>query len=180
MNYCSHCGSNKLDFEIPEGDSFPRYVCANCETIHYQNPNMVTGAIPIWEGKVLLAKRNINPRKGFWNLPCGFLELNETVQEGAIREVKEETGVEIELDYLHTVYNLPHANQVYVIFLANMLHNRYKQTSESSEVQLFELDSIPWEDIAFSSNTFALQQYIKDLEEGFKNVHIGTFRKTLS
>ncbi len=141
---------------------------------------MVTGAIPLWDGKVMLAKRNINPRKGFWNLPCGFLELNETVEEGAIREVKEETGVDIELRYLHTVYNLPHANQVYVIFLADMLHNQYNTTAESADVQLFELDKIPWEDVAFSSNTFALQRYINDLEHGFINVHIGTFRKTFS
>ncbi len=178
MNFCSHCGSFNLEFTIPEGDSFKRYVCENCKTIHYQNPNMVTGAIPIWDGKVMLARRNINPRKGFWNLPCGFLELHETVEEGAIREVLEETGVDIELQHLHTVYNLPHANQVYVIFLANMLHDNFKTTTESSEIQLFELDEIPWEEIAFSSNSFALERYIKDLESGNKAVHLGTFRKT--
>jgi ADP-ribose pyrophosphatase YjhB (NUDIX family) len=141
---------------------------------------MVTGAIPIWHGKIMLAKRNINPRKGFWNLPCGFLELNETVEEGALREVQEETGVDIELEHLHTVYNLPHANQVYVIFLARMLHEKFSLTSESADIKLFTPGELPWEDMAFSSNTFALERYLHDLDHGFKRVHIGTFRKSFS
>ena len=178
MNFCSHCGSGELEYKIPEGDHFYRYVCPNCATIHYQNPNVVTGAIPIWNGKILLARRGIEPRKGFWNIPCGFLELNETLEEGALREVKEETGVDIELDYLHTVYNLPHANQVYMIFLAKMLHNNFIVTPESTEINLFDLDEIPWEEIAFSSNSFALKGYLTDLKVGFNRVHIGTFRKT--
>jgi ADP-ribose pyrophosphatase YjhB (NUDIX family) len=139
---------------------------------------VVTGAIPLWEGKILLARRGIEPRKGFWNLPCGFLELNETVEEGAVREVKEETGIDITLSHLQTVYNLPQANQVYVIFVAQMIHNKYLLTPESTEIKLFSTDKLPWEEIAFSSNAFALKKYIQDLKNGFKTVHLGTFRKT--
>ena len=178
MNFCSHCGSNDIHLSIPEGDTFPRYVCTKCETVHYQNPNMITGAIPVWQGKILLARRGIEPRKGFWNLPCGFLELNETVEEGAIREVKEETGIDIALHHLHTVYNLPHANQVYVIFVADMIHDNFELTPESTDIKLFKLDELPWDEIAFSSNSFALKNYIQDLKTGFKAVHLGTFRKS--
>lgn len=177
MNYCSHCGSGDLQYKVPEGDIFPRYVCCNCKIVHYQNPNMVTGAIPLWQGKILLAKRGIEPRKGFWNLPCGFLELGETIEDGAIREVKEETGIDISLKYLHTVYNLPNANQVYIIFVAEMLDDKFTLTPESTEIKLFSIDALPWEDIAFSSNSFALKRYLDDLENGFKQVHLGTFRK---
>ena len=178
MNYCSHCGSSKLEFVIPKGDQFARFVCPNCQTIHYQNPNMVVGAIPVWKNKVLLAKRNIEPRKGFWNLPCGFLEMNETVEEGAIREVFEETGSKIDLIKLHTVYNLPDANQVYLIFVATMQNDIFNPTSESSEVKLFSEHEIPWEEIAFSSNTFALTHFFDDLKTGNSKVNFGTFKKS--
>ena len=180
MNFCSNCGSDKIEFKTPIGDNANRFCCSNCETIHYQNPNVVVGAIPIWEGKIMLAKRNIEPRKGFWNLPCGFLELNETVEEGAIREVLEETGVKIKLGALQTVYNLPDAQQVYMIFTAEMISNDFKVTAESSEVKLFSKSEIPWEQIAFSSNTFALDGYFSDLEKGNKTVHFGTFKKSRS
>ena len=119
MNFCSNCGFGELDFVVPVGDNLARYYCGNCGTIHYQNPNMVVGAIALWEGKILLARRDIEPRKGFWNLPCGFLELNETVEEGAKREVLEETGALINLGPLQSVYNLPKAQQVYLIFYHN-------------------------------------------------------------
>jgi ADP-ribose pyrophosphatase YjhB (NUDIX family) len=177
MNFCSQCGSNDIHLRIPEGDTFPRYSCDMCKTVHYQNPNMITGAIPVWEGKILLARRGIEPRKGFWNLPCGFLELHETIEEGAIREVKEETGIDIALRQLHTVYNLPHANQVYIIFVAEMVHSNFILTPESTEIKLFALNELPWDEIAFSSNTYALKNYIQDLESGFNSVHLGTFRK---
>lgn len=175
MNYCSTCGSAEIEFRVPAGDQLPRYCCNNCQTVHYQNPNMVVGAIAIWNEKILLAKRNINPRKDFWNLPCGFLELNETVEQGAIREVKEETGVDVTLTHLHTIYNLPRAQQVYMIFVAEMLHQNFEINEESSEIKLFTLDEIPWSEIAFSSNTFAIERYIVDLKNGFKKVHFGTF-----
>ncbi len=179
MNFCSHCGSDALAYKIPPGDQLPRYICTQCDRVHYQNPKMVTGAIPVLGDKILLARRGIEPRKGFWNLPCGFLELNETLEEGAVREVKEETGVDISLSYLHTVYNLPHANQVYIIFLAQVLNQNFTVNTESTEIKLFDFQDIPWDEIAFSSNTFAIKGYLSDLENGFNGVHLGTFRKSL-
>ena len=176
MNYCSNCGSDQIAIRVPTGDHLQRFICTNCETIHYQNPNMVVGAIPVFEGNILLAKRNIHPRKGFWNLPCGFLENDETVQEGAVREVLEETGAMIELGELHTVFNLPNVNQVYMIFQATMLNDHITTTAESIEVQLFDPKTIPWNDLAFESNIFALQRYMEDLEHGFAKTHFGTYR----
>ncbi len=138
---------------------------------------MVVGAICSYQNKLLLAKRNIEPRKGYWNLPCGFLENGETVQEGAVREVKEETGASIDLGPLHTVYNLPHAKQVYLIFRAEMHSDFIEETTESAEVKLIDIEDIPWAEMAFESNVFALKKYIEDLENGFGHVHIGTLNK---
>ena len=144
--------------------------------IHYTNPNMVVGCIIIKDGKILLAKRGIEPRLGYWNLPCGFLENDETIQQGAKREVYEETGAIVELDNLHTVYNLPHANQVYLIFKATITDGHLKTTLESTEIEFYALDEIPWEEIAFSSNSFAIKKYIEHGWED-KTTHIGSFFK---
>lgn len=154
----------------------PRYVCASCERIHYSNPNMVVGCLIEYKGKLLLARRAIEPRKGYWNLPCGYLENEETIQQGAVREVYEETGASVDLGNLHTVYNLPHANQVYLIFKARMQGDHFQTTFESSEVALFDPQDIPWDEIAFSSNSFALKKY---LEYGWEDTttHIGSYFK---
>ena len=175
MNYCSHCGSKNLKRSIPQDDNRLRYVCADCDTIHYENPNMVVGCLPVYHGKILLAKRSIEPRKGFWNLPCGFLENGETVQEGALREVEEETGVQVTLKHLHTIYNLPHAKQVYLIFLAEMTNTNFHPTTESEEVALFAPEDIPWKEMAFSSSAFAINKYLESPQES--STHFGTFYK---
>jgi len=175
MNYCAHCGSKKLRRSVPEGDNRLRYVCLDCTTIHYENPNMVVGCLPVYQGKILLAKRSIEPRKGFWNLPCGFLENGETVQDGALREVLEETGVSVILKHLHTIYNLPHAQQVYLIFLAEMKDVNFHPTSESEDVALFAPEDIPWKDMAFSSSAFAINKYLEAPDD--RKTHFGTFYK---
>lgn len=131
------------------------------------------GTLSLQEDRVLLAKRSIEPRKDLWNLPCGFLEIGETVEEGARRETLEETAAQVRLIRLHVVYNLPHARQVYMIFLAEMLSEHKEKTSESSMVQLFKKDEIPWEEIAFSSTAFALKKYFED--PGYQGVHFGTY-----
>lgn len=179
MNFCSNCGSSDLSFIIPEGDSFPRYCCQNCNTIHYQNPRVIVGCIPVWNGKILLGKRAIEPRKGLWNLPAGFMENGETAEDGAAREVFEETKANVKVLRLHTVFSLPQFNQVYLHFLAEMEDGKYAEsTSESLEVKLFEPDEIPWDEIAFESSTFALKNYLKDPEN--ISVHIGSYIKELS
>jgi ADP-ribose pyrophosphatase YjhB (NUDIX family) len=176
MNYCSHCGSDQLEEIIPEGDNRKRLVCANCGHIHYSNPNMVVGCLPVYKGKILLARRDIEPRKGLWNLPCGFLENEETVEQGAIREVLEETGAEVKLLHLHTVYNLPNAQQVYLIFLAEMTSDIFLQTTtESSEVGLFAPEDIPWKEMAFSSSAFAIERYLAN--KNTTETHFGTYYK---
>lgn len=148
-----------------------------CSVVHYQNPKMITGCLVVKDDKVLLAKRNIEPRKGYWNLPCGFLENNETVEQGAIRETWEECLAKVEIDRLHCVYDLVGVHQVYLIFLAEMTHQSFGPTPESSEVAFFEIDQIPWHDIAFTSTTFALEKWIESRKSSNYEVYMGSFHK---
>ncbi len=138
---------------------------------------MVVGCLIVKDGSIMLARRGIEPRKGYWNLPCGFLENEETVQQGAKREVYEETGATVKLGPLHMVYNLPHANQVYLIFLAEMEDSHYHLTEESTEIKFFHPDEIPWDDIAFSSNAYALKKYIEFGEGNPHATYIGSYFK---
>jgi ADP-ribose pyrophosphatase YjhB (NUDIX family) len=177
MNFCPHCGSSELIIRIPEGDHKERWVCTQCESIHYVNPKIIVGCLPLWEGKVMIAKRGIEPRFGLWNLPCGFMETNETVEAGAVREVLEETGSEVELLRLHTVYNLLHEHQVYLIFLANMKSDHFQTTLESTEIGLFTEETVPWSEMAFNSSTFALRNYFEDVRTGNSAVHFGTYKR---
>jgi len=177
MNFCPQCGSSELLFQIPEGDHKERCICTQCRIIHYVNPKIIVGCLPIWEGKVMIAKRGIQPRLGLWNLPCGFMETHETVETGAVREVFEETGSEVELLRLHTVYNLLHEHQVYLIFLANMKSDYFETTFESTEINLFTEESAPWSEMAFNSSTFALQNYFDDIRTGNTQVHFGTYQQ---
>lgn len=151
-----------MRFEIPKGDNRPRYCCTDCGFIHYQNPRMIVGCIiEDSEGKILLAKRGIEPRKGFWNLPCGFLENDEGVENGALREVLEETGAAVDIENLHTVYNLPKAQQVYLIFKAKLKNDtRFITNEESTEIALFAPADIPWQELAFSSNVHAIKHLL--------------------
>ncbi|MCT4624455.1 MAG: NUDIX hydrolase [Schleiferiaceae bacterium] len=174
MNYCSHCGSDQLIQKIPKTETEVRTVCQNCETVHYINPNMVVGCIVENKGQILLAKRGIEPRKGFWNLPCGFLEMNENVEDGAIREVYEETGLKVSISRLHTLYNVVHSGQVYLIFLAKASNRDFTTNIESTEIGFFSEEQIPWDEIAFSANTFALKKYFENKSGRPENVHLGS------
>ncbi len=174
MNFCSHCGSGELRQEIPPGDNRLRHYCPGCGTIHYQNPNMVVGCLPIFEGQILLCRRAIEPRKGFWNLPAGYLENGETVEEGALRELCEEAGAEATIIRLHTLFNLPTVNQVYLFFLAHLASPRFDGGEESLEVRLFRPEEIPFEEMAFASSAFAIRQYLS-FGEAFPEVHRGSW-----
>ena len=174
LNFCNKCGHTVKYQEVPD-DHRKRYVCTHCETIHYQNPNIVTGALPIWEDKVLLCKRGIQPRIGYWNVPGGYLENGETVEEGAVREVYEETLTTVEIIGLHTVYSIPRINQVYMHFLANLKTLDYQITPESTEIELFTEAEIPWNDIAFPSSKFTLKKFFEDRKKGIREVHLGRF-----
>lgn len=178
MNFCSNCGHSPLAYKQPERDQQQRYVCENCNTVHYQNPKIVCGCLAFYEGKVLLGRRGIEPRKGKWNFPAGFMENNETLKEGAAREVWEEVQARVNIKKLHTVYNIMHVNQVYLLFLAELTEAVFAAGDETSDVRLFDLDEIPWDDLAFHSNTFALEKYIEN--PNFQGVHHGDNKAYMS
>lgn len=159
MNFCNHCGSNQIVNVTPKDDHRLRYTCESCGKIFYENPRVVTGTIPLFNNRVLLAKRGIEPQKGKWNLPAGFLEMDETIEDGAIRETTEETGVEILNLHLHTIFQ-SNSNHLYVFFLANLKNDNFNITPESTEIFFFDFDKIPWNEIAFTSNTFALKSLL--------------------
>jgi ADP-ribose pyrophosphatase YjhB (NUDIX family) len=174
MNFCSNCGSDQLVFEIPEGDNRSRFVCKNCETIHYSNPKIVTGCLPIWEDKVLLAKRAIEPRLGYWNVPSGYMENGERVEEGAEREVREETLARVEILGIHAIFSIPHINQVYIHFLGQLQDLDFGVGEESLEVALFSEQEIPWKEVAFTSSVFTLRRYFEDVKNQQRQVHMGS------
>ena len=134
--------------------------------IHYQNPKIVAGCLPIWKDKVLLCRRAIEPRKGFWNVPGGYLENGETVEEGAKREVWEEALAKVDVTSLHLVYDIPQINQVYMHFLGNLMDGKFGVGEESLETQLFSEEEIPWEKIAFTSSKCTLQLYFESRRTG--------------
>ena len=154
-----------MEFKVPEGDNLKRYYCPECDTIFYTNPNVVVGALCIRNDKILMAKRNINPRKGLWTLPAGFMENAETLQDGALRETFEETGSKAKVKMPYTLFSLPHIKQIHMFFLADLLDEDFGPTSESSEVRLFNIDEILWDEIAFPTVTKTLKYYIEDLEK---------------
>jgi len=164
MKYCSEC-AHPVKYQTPEGDNRERAVCGQCGTIHYVNPRIIAGTLPVFENQVLLCKRAIEPRKGFWTLPAGFMEQGETLEEGAARETTEEAGIEITCGQLLTSISVPHISQVHIFFLAQMNSPQHAQsTSESLEVKLFEFDDIPWDSIAFPTVKKTLRFYLDDLK----------------
>lgn len=175
MNFCSHCGGAVV-VRTPEGDHVPRHICAACGTIHYQNPKMVVGCIPEWEDKILLCRRAIEPKYGLWTLPAGFMENGETTLEGAARETWEEAGARIEIDSLYTLFNLPHINQVYMMFRARLLDLNYQSGIESLETRLFSEAEIPWDQIAFRTVRATLELYFADRRRGGFAFHFGDIR----
>lgn len=176
INFCSQCGSGNVKYLIPSGDNRQRHVCMDCGHIHYINPRIIVGCLPVFEDRILLCRRNIEPRMGLWNLPSGFMECGETTEEGAIRETFEESKAEVDIIKLHAVYNLPHADQVYLHFLAEMKSDYFELTPESSEIRLFAHDEIPFEEMAFSSSTFSISKYIENPDHNDPVVHIGTYQ----
>jgi ADP-ribose pyrophosphatase YjhB (NUDIX family) len=165
MKFCSEC-AHPVALAIPEGDNRPRYVCAQCDAIHYQNPKLVIGSVPVWEGdgelQVLLCKRAIEPRYGYWTLPAGFMENNETTADAAIRETEEEAGANIELGPLYTLINVSHVHQVHLFYLARLRDLDFAPGIESLEVQLFSERDIPWDDLAFPTIRKTLELFFAD------------------
>lgn len=165
MNFCSHCGA-ALSLRIPAGDNLPRYVCDQCGAVHYQNPKIVVGCIPEWEGRVLLCRRAIEPRHGLWTIPAGFMENGETTLQAAARETLEEANARVNVGALYALYNLPHYNQVYLIFLGRLADSGYSPGEESLETRLFAPEDIPWEQIAFQAVHHSLSQFVAESRQG--------------
>lgn len=161
INFCAVCGA-PVETRIPAGDTLNRQVCVRCGTIHYQNPKLVVGSIPIWSDRVLLCKRAIEPRYGKWTLPAGFMENGETVAEAAVRETVEEAGAHIELGEVFSMISVPHINQVHLFHLARLLDLEFLAGVETLEVQLLDEASIPWDEIAFRTVAKTLKFYFED------------------
>ncbi|NJN26210.1 MAG: NUDIX hydrolase [Cyclobacteriaceae bacterium] len=174
MKYCSKCGSSHIALLVPEGDTYERFVCGNCQSIFYANPRMIVGCLPVYEDKVMLCKRAIAPQHGLWNLPAGFLENGEKAEDGAARETLEESQAKVNIIKLHAVFSLPKVNQVYLLFLAQLKDLHFGPTKESLEVSLFAQEDVPWKDIAFHSTTYALERYYS-YGKDFEGVHVGSY-----
>lgn len=171
LSFCSACGQPATTV-VPDGDNRPRSVCTACRTIHYVNPKLVVGSVPEHEGRVLLCRRAIEPRKGFWTVPAGFMELGETLGEAALRETWEEALARVELGSLFAVVDVVHAGQVHVFFRARLLGPEFGAGAETLETRLFRPDEIPWSDLAFPSIRIALEQYLENDRSGNVEVRL--------
>jgi ADP-ribose pyrophosphatase YjhB (NUDIX family) len=169
MKYCSHCGS-LVAKKIPAGDNRNRWVCDSCHTVHYQNPNIVVGCVPRQDDKILLCRRAIEPRYGYWTVPAGFLELGESITEGAARETLEEACAKVQIGRLFASVDVVDAGQLHLFFTGDLLGG-FAVGEETLEVALFAEPDIPWDDIAFRSGSFALKKYFEDAGRN-NGVHI--------
>lgn len=152
---------------VPDGDDRPRLTCPDCGYIAYENPKIVVGAVCTWQDRILLCKRAIAPRRGYWTVPAGYLELNETFAEGAAREAWEEAETRIRITGVLGVYEIPRISQVYVIHRAEMVNPTFGPGPESAEVKLVDWDDIPWDDLAFPSVAWALNHFRSGRETAF-------------
>ena len=176
VKHCRQCGTS-VTIRLPDdGDTRMRAVCPACHTVHYENPLNVVGTIPIWQGQVLLCKRNIEPRKGHWTLPAGFMELHETLAEGALRETDEEAGADIVLQDLFTVIDVPKVGQVHFFFRAELQSPVFNPGHETQEARLFRFDQIPWDDLAFRTVKETLHLYQQASQQDSFPVHTLTIR----
>jgi len=160
MKFCSNC-SQPVSEIVPEGDNRNRFVCSQCDLVHYQNPNIIVGCIPERDGQILLCRRAIEPRHGFWTIPAGFMELGETLAQGAARETLEEACAEVEIHHLFASVDIIDAGQVHLFFTATLLGD-FGVGQESLETKLFREQDIPWDELAFKSGHFALKKYYED------------------
>ncbi len=176
MKFCSHCGSS-LTLTVPAGDHLPRFVCGSCGAIHYQNPKIVAGCVAEWQGRLLLCKRAIEPRLGFWTLPAGFMENGETTAEAAARESAEEALATVTDLTPFTLVDVPHVDQVHILFRGLLAEGRHAPGTESLETVLLEEHEIPWDSIAFPSVRFTLERYLEDRRLGRFGFHTATWRK---
>jgi ADP-ribose pyrophosphatase YjhB (NUDIX family) len=178
MKFCEECGG-AVQLAVPAGDNLPRFVCTACGHIHYRNPRLVVGCVPEHEDRILLCRRAIEPRRGYWTVPAGFMENGETLQQAAARESQEEALAEVTIGSLLAIVHVLHAEQVHVFFRARLPAARCAAGAESLEVALVAPADIPWGDIAFRSTDFALRRYLEDKAAGRERHHFHTIDQRL-
>lgn len=165
MKFCTSCG-NSVALKIPQGDDRERFVCTSCDSIHYVNPRVIVGCVPVYEGKVLLCKRAIEPRYGYWTLPAGFMENGETTPEGAARETWEEARARVSQLELYRIFDVPYISQVYMFYRCELDQGEFGVGPESLESALYAEDEIPWDEVAFPPVKETLRDYFQDRREG--------------
>ena len=165
MKFCSTCG-NPVTRKIPEGDNRLRYVCESCEEIHYQNPKVIAGILPTYGDQILLCKRSIEPRVGYWTLPAGFLENGESTLDGALRECVEEANATMVNQVVYAIFDIPEITTVYILYTPELAEPSFGPSLESSEVALFDEADIPWSELAFPMVEEALDFYLEDRKTG--------------
>lgn len=170
IRHCPRCGAG-VSFIIPEGDNLPRHVCSACGHIHYENPRLVVGCVAEFAGRILLCRRAIEPRLGFWTLPAGFMENGETTAAAARRETWEEAGARIVIDAPFAMISIAHINQVHLFYRARLTSPDYSAGEESLEVELFLPESIPWGELSFRSVAICLERYLADRQRGQYGFH---------
>ncbi len=173
MNFCTSCGG-AVALQIPQGDDRERYVCSACQLIHYSNPRVIVGCVPYFEGKVLLCKRAIEPRKNYWTLPAGFMENGETTPQGAARETWEEARAKVSNLALYRVFDVPYISQVYMFYRCDLDDGTFGVGPESLETGLYKEQDIPWDNIAFPVIHQTLKAFFLDAERGEFPVQVST------
>ncbi|EPF70753.1 NUDIX hydrolase [Acinetobacter rudis] len=173
MSFCTACGQ-KTQEQIPLGDHQLRAVCNHCGTVHYVNPKVICGALVLHQNKVLLCRRAIEPRYGLWTLPAGYMELFETMEQGAARETQEEAEAEVAIEQLYCMYNIPRIGQIYVLFKAHLADGKFGAGPETIESRLFSEEEIPWDQLAFPSVERTLRHYFADRPHNNFPMHLET------
>ena len=171
FKYCPYC-SGYVEYKHIPDDTQLRHVCTQCNSIHYLNPKIVTGVLPIYDDKILLAKRAIEPCKGLWNVPAGYMENGETIEDGAQRELQEEANAKVTNIRPHLIYSLEKINQVYVLFLGDLVGPTFSKGIESLDVELFAEEEIPWSELAFTSSAVCIKRYFDNKETDPNRVHL--------
>ncbi|PRW58187.1 nudix hydrolase chloroplastic-like [Chlorella sorokiniana] len=176
FKFCRMCGG-ALELVLPDGNW--RHVCTQCQYVDYQNPRMVVGTIVQHEGRILLCRRGIEPQRGLWTVPAGYLECGESSAAGAARETLEEAGAQVHIDAPYVMFDIPQISQIYLLFRARLAppFTFAAREPESLEAALFRPEDIPWDSLAFSSVSIALKHYVQDLERGSFSVHQGVIQK---
>ena len=176
MKFCTSCGSG-VSLRVPDGDDRERFVCSDCDLIHYSNPRVIVGCLPVYEGRILLCKRAIEPRKNYWTLPAGFMENGETTQQGAARETWEEARARVSNLDLYRVFDVPYSSQVSMCYRCELANGEFGIGPESLETALYEQDQIPWDEIAFPVVFETLKEYFDDVEQGHFPVRVSAIER---